>query len=904
MRKRAAQAAAVAGGTEPALALYDSKRDFGATPEPSSCARAGSRAAADPIFVVQKHAARSLHYDFRLEAEGVLWSWAVPKGPSTDPADKRMAVRTEDHPVAYASFAGRIPAGQYGAGVVEIWDCGTWQPQGDPVQGLRDGKLAFQLHGSQLQGNWELVRMKPRDGERQAAWLLFKKKDLVIKSPVIEPPVIKLPVIKLPVITPAEAFQPLQPQLATLSAVDPQTLGALDRRTWLFEDKFDGYRILAHLQGGRARLFTRNGHDWTAKLRTLAQAIESLPAGSAWFDGEVVARSAAGRADFNQLQKAFDGRAKATSLEYWLFDLPHFDGHDLRAQALEQRRALLQKLLAHGQPLSPLRFSDELAGSAGQAYARACRAGDEGLIAKRRDATYTGGRSAAWLKLKCRRRQEFVIGGYTLRQGFGTNAGTNAGTNVSTNVGTKVGTRAEAEVGSLLLGVFDDQGALQHAGSVGTGWSRAMAHSLHQVLVKIERASSPFSTPSTTATSMKSAARIAPAPSRWPRRSHGLEHWVRPAIVAEVSFAEWTPAGHVRHASFVALRQDKPAAQVRREQEAVATANAQDATVSTAKRAAPAGPMAGPSGSPTAAPTAGATASQRGSVAITHGQREIDRNSGTTKAQLVAYFDAVADWLLPELKGRPVALVRAPQGVDGTQFFQKHLQTLRLPGVKELAAALWPGHAPLLQIDTRQGLLAAAQMNVIELHTGNARSATLQTPERVVLDLDPGEGVAWDAVCEGALLVKALLGELGLKCALKTSGGKGLHEVVPIAPRGSHDEVKAFAKALVQHLARTVPARFVSRSGPNHRVGRIFVDYLRNAFSATTVAAFSPRARPGLGVSMTLDWADLPQLKSSAQWTVATAAAHLSARGDDPWAWLRRSRQSLTHPFALLRSAR
>ena len=811
-----------------ALAEYDRKRDFAVTPEPSSSAGASAQPAGAAVFVVHKHAARGLHYDFRLEAEGVLWSWAVPKGPSTDPADKRMAVRTEDHPLAYAGFSGRIPAGQYGAGVIDIWDHGTWAPTGDPVQGLRDGKLAFELRGNKLQGAWELVRMKPRDGEQQAAWLLFKKKDAAIEM--------------------------LLPQLASLLAVDTDALARLDRHTWLVEKKFDGYRMLARLHNGHARLFTRNGHDWTSKLPTLATAIEALPAGTAWFDGEVVALNEAGADDFNRLQGAFDAGAVTTPLTYWLFDLPHFDGHDLRAQPLTQRRALLKALLAHGgRQCAPLKFSEELAGGAAAAFARACKAGEEGLVAKRRDAAYRSGRSATWLKLKCRRRQEFVIGGYTLRQG------------------------SSAEVGSLLLGVFDDSSTLQHAGSVGTGWSLATARMLFNTLAASQRKSSPFGTP------------MAASRARRPKRGSGHGQWVEPRHVAEVSFADWTPAGHVRHATFVALRHDKPAAQIRREQETSPRVNGGPACVTRLAHA--------------ARPGRGVVASQPAGPAITHGERLVDRSTGTTKADLVAYFNAVADWLLPELKARPVALLRAPEGVDGPHFFQKHLQNMRLPGVKELDAELWPGHAPLLEITSRQGLLAAAQMNVIELHTGNARSTAFDTPERIVFDLDPGAGVGWEEVREGAVLVRALLAELGLHSALKTSGGKGLHVVVPMAAQASHDEAKAFSKAVVQHLARTVPARFVARSGPAHRVGRIFVDYLRNSLAATTVTAFSPRARPGMGVSMTMAWEDLPTLASGAQWTVANAAQHLATRGADPWLWLRRSRQSLSKAKSLLRES-
>ena len=812
-----------------ALAEYDRKRDFTLTPEPPASAGAAPRRGPAPIFVVHKHAARSAHYDLRLEAEGVLWSWAVPKGPSADPADKRMAVRTEDHPLAYADFSGRIPAGQYGAGQVEIWDHGTWVPAGNPVHGLQHGKLAFQLHGSRLHGAWELVRLKPREGDRQAAWLLFKKKE-----------------VALPV---------LAPQLASLSAVDAEALARLDPATWLLEQKFDGYRMLARLHQGQARLFTRNGHDWTGKLPALAAAIEALPAGTAWFDGEVVVEDPHGHSDFERLQSALDAGVQPTPLTYWLFDLPHFDGHDLRAQALTQRRALLKELLTHGSGLStPLKFSEELGGSASVAFAQACKSGEEGLLAKRRDAAYSSGRSSSWLKLKCRRRQEFVIGGFSLRNG------------------------STAEIGSLMLGVFDDQGSLHHVGGVGAGWSLASARSLLKTLAASQRNTSPFG-------KSTGAGRV-----RWQMACPGHEQWVEPKHVAEVSFADWTSAGRLRHATFVGLREDKPAAQVRRERDVEAPVDVGSAAFARAERMVVAGRAANP--------------------VITHGERLVDRSTGTTKAELTQYFDAVAEWVLPELNGRPVTLLRAPQGVDGPHFFQKSLQGTLPPGMQALVARSGPGPGPgparLLEITDRRGLLAAAQMNVIELHTGNAGSATIDSPERVVFDLDPGQGVGWDEVREAAVLLRALLNELNLRSAVKTSGGKGLHVIVPTAPLPSQDGARTFSKAVVQHLARTVPARFVSRPGPANRLGRIFVDYLRNSRGATTVTAFSPRARPGLGVSMTIDWDDLPALTSSAHWSVANAAHHLATRSADPWLWLRRQpqpRQALNQALRRLREA-
>lgn len=801
------------------LQRYRDRRDFGATPEPAPEAEAAPAEALQ--FVVQRHQARRLHYDFRLELDGVLLSWAVPKEPSLDPADRRLAVRTEDHPLAYAGFAGRIPEGHYGAGVVELWDRGRWRPRGDAHEGLARGKLAFELEGQRLRGAFELVRTKSANG-KQERWLLFRKRE-VAAAPAALP---ALPTGPLP--------QRLSPQLASLAEASPATLARLDAEQWLLETKFDGYRLLARLEDGRARLFTRNGHDWTERMPMLARAIEALPIGTAWLDGEIVVPAqpdAQARGDFNALQNAFErgGAAASEAIVYWLFDVPWFEGHDLRETPLQARRELLRQLLERSVPrgrkavASLLRFSAEVEGDAAQALHAACAAGGEGVIAKRRDAPYREARSDSWLKLKCRRRQEFVVVGYSPRSDD-----------------------ARA-VGSLSLAVYDEAGTLVTAGRVGTGFSIATARALMRRLQPL---------------------RAGPAATPQP---------VAPRCVVEVEFAEWTPAGQVRQASFVALREDKPPEAIRREAAAPLPPSATPrASAATPKAAAPAG------------------------VRVTHGERVIDARSGATKLDLVKHYDRVADAMLAELRGRAVALLRAPQGVAGETFFQKHAQAASLPGARVLDASLWPGHEPLLEIRTREGLLGAAQMNVVEFHTWNSRTRSMGKPDRMVFDLDPGEGVGWAAVREGAQLVRAMLAELELQSWLKTSGGKGLHVVVPIAARWPFETVKGFSRAIVRHLAQTLPDRFVARSGPKNRVGRIFVDYLRNGEGATTVAAYSARARPGLGVSMPLAWEALASISGSAHWSVADAAAHVAARALDPWDGIEAARQSLAAPMRKL----
>jgi len=824
--------------TATALQHYRSKRDFERTPEPEAAVR--KRPGNARLFVVQKHEARRLHYDFRLELDGVLLSWAVPKGPSLDPKDKRMAVRTEDHPLAYADFEGTIPAGNYGAGTVIVWDHGRWMPLEDPHEGLRRGKLAFELQGHKLQGRWELVRMRKSD-ERQEAWLLFKQRDAAARARGTQDVLDALPDSVLgdgastpppaPVVAAPAAPMPRQlaPQLATLATALPES------GQWGFEQKFDGYRLLARIEDGAPRLLTRNGHDWTDRMTALADELAACRIDSAWLDGEIVVAGADGTADFNALQNAFD-RRRTQDIHYHLFDLPYFEGHDLRDVPLQARRDLLRQLLqAHGG--AHLHFSEAL-GMGGRAAARlllqkACAEGHEGLIAKRVDAPYCGARDTSWLKLKCQRRQEFVVGGYTVRSDD-----------------------AQA-VGSLILGVHDAQGSLQHAGSVGTGWNRAAARELLQQLRKLDCPAPPF----------EGGPRAA---GRWSKAAQS-PHWVRPRLVVEVAFAEWTPAGHIRHASFVAVRGDKAARTITRERPLA------PAEVSAAE---PAARSSRKKARDTQAPAPGLR------VRLTHAERVIDASSGLTKADLAHFYDSIAEFLLPHLKARPVALVRGPKGVEGPLFFQKH-GGAGIAGIRELDADLWPGHEPLLELATHQALLGAAQMNVIEFHTWNATTRRLEHPDRMVFDLDPGEGVTWPAIREAAVLTRTLLQELGLQSWLKTSGGKGLHLVVPIVARWSHDIVKGLSQAAVQHLARTIPSRFVAKSGPTNRVGRIFVDYLRNGEGATTVAAFSARARPGLGVSMPLDWDELPDLKSASQWTIANARDRLGSHPLQPWLALR-----------------
>ncbi|WP_409028347.1 DNA ligase D [Janthinobacterium sp. SUN098] len=812
-----------------ALKTYQAKRNFAVTPEPAA---GGEAAGGGLTFVIQKHWASRLHYDFRLELDGTMKSWAVPKGPSYDPRDKRMAVQVEDHPIAYASFEGTIPEKQYGAGKVIIWDKGTWQPQPatpDARKALAAGELKFTVHGHKMHGKWVLVRMKGK-GEKQPAWLLIKEKDEYAR-PALEfsvvdefPDSVKHKAMPRRKHSAEQAAAPaaklpaaLSPQLATLVDAPP-----LDAQDWMFEVKFDGYRILARCDGERVSLITRNGNDWTAKLPKLRQALEKLGLPPGWYDGEIVVNDASGHPDFGALQRAFE--ADTTSeIVYYLFDVPFFDGHDLRGQPVEARRALLEQLLQR-LPASPLlRFSEALDAKPRQLLAHACRLGLEGVIGKRRGSPYVTRRSGDWIKLKCGLRQEFVIGGYTAPQG------------------------AREGIGSLLLGVHDDQGKLRYAGNVGSGFDDAALRDLRRRLDTLTIETSPFA-----------------------GKAGGVRQpiWVKPELVAEVGFAQWTSGGAVRHAVFHGLRADKqPAAIVRERPQRID----REKTMPNQSR-----------------PDSVLPASFK----VSHADRVIDKDSGARKIDLVRYYALVGKLMLVHLRGRPVSLVRAPSGVGGELFFQKHADTSAMPGVKQLDPGLDPEHASMLEVASVQGLLSAAQWNVVEFHTQNALASAYDTPNRLVFDLDPGKGVAWPAIREAAVLLRAFLTELGLPAWLKTSGGKGLHVVVPIRPKHDWDTVKAFSQAIVAHMAQLIPQRFVLKSGPSNRVGKIFIDYLRNGRGATTVCAWSARTRSGLGISVPLAWEELDQLKAGDQWNVGNVHSRLDV-GNAPWAGYARSAKGL-----------
>jgi bifunctional non-homologous end joining protein LigD len=933
------------------LETYRKKRRFDETPEPAGAARArgGAKRAPEAVaarraapalsYLIQEHHARRLHYDFRLELDGTLKSWAVPKGPCLDPSVKRLAVHVEDHPLEYGTFEGEIPPGNYGAGTVIVWDRGTWEPDGGVAQARKayeSGRLKFRLHGAKLHGGWALVRSSMRGSGDKEQWLLIKERDEEARPEseydVIEarpgsaladgdaaqkvgkarkrtaksgadgadpasasrrrkgeiavpaqaphagearsgrPDIVATrttqslrELARSPMIEGAEKAplpSSLKPQLATL--VDEVPPGG----DWLYEIKFDGYRALTRIDRSDAhpvRIFTRSGLDWTEKFKRQAKAFAALAVDTAWIDGEAVVLDEHGVPSFQALQNAFDAN-RPQDIVIFAFDLPYLNGYDLRNVPLVQRRALLRALL-EGLDDDTLRFSEDFALDAHDLLSSACEMALEGIVGKRRDSRYTSTRSGSWIKLRCRRRQEFVIGGYSEPSGSRTG------------------------FGALLLGVNDARGKLRYAGRVGTGFDAATLRSIKRELDMREIARSPF----------------AEEPSE---RSRTKVHWVRPELIAECNFSEWTSEGIVRQASFISLRGDKPAREIVHETPAKAggdggrarakpavkttankttankTAEATNETNATKARKAKRS-IARPSDEPL---KEGDTLA---GVRISHPARMIDKSIGFAKRDLIRYFERIAPALLPHVKGRPVALVRAPEGIEGELFFQKHANRLSIPFVTS-HEGLDPDHPPLITLDSEQALVGAAQMGTVELHTWNAVAANIEKPDRIVFDLDPDPKLGWDRMIEAAQLTRELLAELGLKSWCKTSGGKGLHVVVPLSRHEGWDEIKAFAQAAAQHMAATLPDRFSAKMGAQNRRGRIFVDYLRNNRGSSTVAAFSPRARPGMGVSVPIAWDELADTTGGAQWTVQNIQERLEAMSVDPWADYAGTKQRIT----------
>ncbi|HAB64647.1 MAG TPA: DNA ligase D, partial [Pseudomonas sp.] len=797
-------------------------------------------------------------YDFRLELVGTLKSWAVPKGPSLDPKSRRLAVHVEDHPLEYATFEGSIPKGHYGAGDVIVWDRGVWIPEGDPQEGYRKGKLKFSLEGEKLSGTWNLVRTRMDGGKEQ--WFLIKSNDDAARPESEYDIVEELPdsVLSDRTLIPRKRGK-AKPTAATKAVKTPAR-----RRS-----RKDAPNAM--LTGAKQAPLPES---FKPQLATL---VESVPDGD-WryeikFDGyRLMARIESGKVqlftrnghDWTQKMPQQAEALAGLGLESAWLDgevvVPDDDGTpDFQAlqNAFEAGRSgsilyylfdmpylngmdlrevpLEERRAALSQVLDAdeselLRFSADFTEQPESMLESACQMKLEGLIGKRGGSTYVSRRSNSWVKIKCKNRQEFVIIGYTDPKG------------------------TRSGFGALLLGLHDEQGQLLYAGKVGTGFNHATLESLHAKLKPLEVDKSP----------------LAKAP---PAADVRGAHWLKPELMCEVAYAEMTRQGVVRHSVFHGLRSDKPAKAITHERPA-----------KTAKASSPDKPKQRNPASNTAG----------GKIKISNPERIIDKTIGATKMELARFYAEVAPWALPHLAQRPLALVRAPEGIDGELFFQKHTEKLSIPHITQLDTALRPNHAALMTIDTAEALISAAQMGTIEMHTWNAVAPVLNHPDRFVLDLDPDPALPWKRMVEATQLTQTLLDELGLQSYLKTSGGKGLHVMVPLEPLHSWTEVKAFSQAIAQYMAKLMPQHFSAVSGPKNRIGKIFIDYLRNSKGASTVAAYSVRAREGLAVSVPIHRDELADLKGANIWTIRNLMPRLEEQGEDPWAGIDQTGQQIT----------
>jgi bifunctional non-homologous end joining protein LigD len=885
------------------LKEYKRKRDFRKTPEPQG---GKSHPASGLQFVIQKHAASRLHYDFRLEYDGTLKSWAVPKGPSLDPSVKSLAVQVEDHPIDYANFEGVIPQGQYGGGTVMVWDRGTWEPEVDAEKGFKEGKLKFRLDGEKLHGSWALVRMGGRASDGGKNWLLIKHRDADAKSATKFDVVKKEPqsvlsgrdmdqiasdadrvwnsngkaaaksrskakgqqVQQKSAKKPASAnssgrkqARPASKNIAALNGAKkaafpkefkPQLATLTDKvpggENWIHELKFDGYRILAEVRGGKVKLVTRRGNDWTARFRVVADAVKQLKLKNAILDGEVVSLDEHGVSNFQQLQNLMK-RGDKESLVYYVFDCPYLEGYDLTEAPLIGRKDILARWLLAENPKNTgvIRYSDHIAGSGDEVLGQACRSGMEGIIAKRADSGYHQYRSPDWLKIKCLKQQELVIGGYTKPEG------------------SRVG------FGALLVGYFDG-GDFIYAGKVGTGFTSDSLRELTAKLKELKVDECPFKN----------------APTGYRRR--GVT-WVKPELVGEIQFSEWTSDGRLRQPSFQGLREDKLAKEVVREMPKSPAALKAEKKSKPARRR-PASSSRSEVRTRGAVKKADAEATVAG-VRLTHPDRVLYPDDGYTKRDLAEYYAEVAEWILPYVANRPLTLVRCPEGQSSECFFQKHI-TGAMPDTLHAVPIQEKGKKEnYLAIDDVAGLISLVQMGVLEMHPWPAREENVERPDMLVFDLDPGEGTTWKDVVRGATELRERFEAVEMRTFLRTSGGKGLHIVVPIERRTSWDDFKAFAKSVADAMTRDDPARYIATMSKAKRHGKIFIDYLRNQRGATAIASYSTRRRPGAPVATPIAWEELNSRTRPDMFNIKNLPKRLAKLKKDPWADFFKVRQSL-----------
>ncbi len=899
-----------------ALEIYRKKRQFGVTPEPRG--RAGRRGrGGGNSYVIQKHAARRLHYDLRLELDGVMKSWAVTRGPSLDPGEKRLAVHVEDHPIEYNSFEGTIPAGEYGGGTVMIWDRGRWHPEGDPHKGFAKGHLVFDLDGEKLHGRWHLVRMQRRSDDRHDNWLLIKGKDAEARSgrgadilaaqplsaasgrtmeeiaggkgrkrvwhsdrsadgaarpqsqrafreelraQAQAPPKAKAttptaharaasskrakPAASAVAAKKSDAAPRAKKRAADARLPDfvPPALATLHTTAprgpdWLHEIKFDGYRIEARLDRGEVQLLTRKRQDWTHRFAPIAAAVAKLPARTALLDGEVVVEDDKGISSFSLLQIALK-EGRSDRFIYWVFDIFHRDGVDLTGRPLLERKAVLRELLRGAS--DPVRYTEHFDEDGPRLFKHACEIGLEGVISKRRDAPYVSGRTENLIKSKCHDEQEFVVAGFT------------------------PSTAMPSAIGALTVG-YHANGELRYAGRVGTGYTHVTARDLWRRLQKLRIEQPPLIVPATE------------------RRKNVI--WVKPQLVVEAAFRGITHDGLLRQASYKGMREDKPAGEVVRERPAASTpagtaAGARQASVKS-------DPPAVKASSGRAERRTKHKSDELADMTLTHPDRVYWADVGVTKKDLAAYYASVWDWMAPHVIDRPLALVRCPDGTKGECFFQKHIAAnVRDSPLRHLVEGK---EHDVIAVDNLGDLIALVQSGALEIHVRGSRLGALEMCDRIVFDLDPGEDVAWNDIVAAARETRERLAAEKLESFVKVSGGKGLHVVLPVEP-ADWDAAKDFAQKIALRMAADSPQRYVGKMTKALRRGKIFIDYFRNSREATSVAAYSTRARPGAPVSVPLSWQQLSRVEAANQFTVLNLKKHIR---QDAWRGIDKVRQRL-----------
>lgn len=831
------------GKSQPKLAHYEAKRDFSKTSEPpprplaqDSKKKKTSKALR---FVIQKHAARRLHYDLRLELDGVLKSWAVTRGPSLATGEKRLAVEVEDHPIDYADFEGTIPAGEYGGGDVIIWDRGEWLSEGDPHHGLTKGHLKFELRGEKLKGHWHLVRMRPRKKTTKPQWLLIKADDEAARTGAaaevtdIAPQSVKTGRVigALRKIPPSPERPPGSRRSSRIKTskmpdfIEPCLAMRVDKTPdsphYIHEIKFDGYRIQIHCDGKTIRYVSRSGLDYTDRLvpSPLHDTVKALRLQGTILDGELVVEGPSGLTDFAALQTALTNNIRSAFV-FMAFDCLFHDGVDARGRPLTERKDILRTILERSDGAS-LRFSDMIAQGGTSLLTHACRLGLEGIVSKKANSLYRSGRNFDWVKSKCVMREEFVIAGFT------------------------PSTVMKRGIGSLVLGAYDGD-HLVPTGRAGSGFTVEMAHALYETLSSLRQERSPFSRKPTTS---------------WAR--HAL--WTEPRLVADIEFRGVTSDGALRHPVFKGLRDEKDPRSVTLKVDMVKPSKTAKATIS--------------------------------GVTLTHPERILWPDSGVTKQGLLDYYDAVFPWMMPFITDRPLALIRCPEGVGAHCFFQKHAWAGLNASVRRVRD---PADGDeLLVINSFQGLAAFAQAGVLEIHPWGSHIATIEYPDLMVFDLDPGENVGWSAITMAAREIRDRLNALKLTSFVKTSGGKGLHVVVPLAPKSKWPMVKAWTQEFSAAMAADSPRSYVSTIKKSARRGKILIDYLRNGRGATAVAAYSPRARAGAPVSTPLSWEELDHV-APGQFHMGNILQRLTHSMGDPWEEFFKLKQPL--PLTLTRS--